>query len=75
MLERFREGVVEAERRMAEALGGDGAHELKARLQTYVDVNAPAGLARAEPEHKRARPDNLSSPAQRGRGTTRRVVA
>ena len=67
MLERFREGVTEAERRMAEALGEDVLHELKARLQTYVDANE-----RVDPA--RAKPSGLSSPAQRGRGITRRVV-
>ncbi len=38
MLERFREGVAKAERRMAETLGENAFRELKARLQTYVDA-------------------------------------
>ena len=43
MLERFREGVAEAERRMADALGEDVLRELKARLQTYVAANDGTG--------------------------------
>ena len=38
MLDRFREGVAEAERRMVDALGADFVAELKARLSAYVDA-------------------------------------
>ena len=52
MLERFRAGVAEAERRMAEALGDRVVQDLKARLQTYVAANEERGL---EPGAKRSR--------------------
>ena len=44
MLERFREGVAEAERRMAEALGDDVMRDLKTRLQAYVEANDLSGF-------------------------------
>ncbi|WP_174299364.1 MarR family winged helix-turn-helix transcriptional regulator [Caulobacter sp. S45] len=43
MLERFREGVAEAERRMAEALGDDVMRDLKTRLQAYVEADDLSG--------------------------------
>ena len=48
MLERFREGVVEAERRMADALGEDVLDGLKASLQAYLDADEGIGDACAE---------------------------
>ena len=41
MLEQFRHGVAEAERRMAEALGEDFIAELKTRLGAYVGAMEP----------------------------------
>ena len=43
MLERFRAGVAEAERRMAEALGGDVMRDLKTGLQAYVKADDMSG--------------------------------
>ena len=41
MLEQFRRGVAQAERRMAEALGEDFIAELKTRLGDYVEATKP----------------------------------
>ena len=61
MLEQFRRGVAEAERRMAEALGEDFVAELKLRLCAYVAAMepGPAGdRTRARPGA--ARPETVS---------------
>ena len=64
MLERFRAGVAEAERRMAEALGDLVVQDLKARLQTYVEANEERGL---EPGAKRSRPSRAVAPSRRSK--------
>ncbi len=65
MLERFRAGVAEAERRMAEVLGDVVVQELKARLKIYAEANEDGGAgpgaersrpARAAPVHGRSKP-------------------
>ncbi len=54
MLDRFREGVSEAERRMAESLGQTFVAELKARLAAYVAaVEEPSGVAPRTPARSR----------------------
>ena len=45
MLEQFRRGVAEAERHMAEALGGNVIAELKAHLHAYVEAVEASGSA------------------------------
>ena len=57
MLERFRAGVAEAERRMAEALGDGVVQDLKARLQTYVEANEGGGVG---PGAERLRPSRAA---------------
>ncbi len=64
MLERFREGVAEAERRMAETLGTDVVQSLKTHLQAYVEANEPSGLG---PGVKRSRSSRVSSVFARSR--------
>ena len=64
MLDRFRAGVAEAERRMAEALGDLVVQDLKTRLQTYVAANEGRGL---EPGAKRSR-TSRTAPLSEGRG-------
>ena len=53
MLGRFREGVAEAERRMADMLGAVVVQDLKARLQAYAETSESSGLREGA---KRPRP-------------------